>query len=59
MGDKKRPKRLKLFDWEMCCLFLTSASQGKSIHFIFMEDSMALTGLGYISVKYTCVTLIE
>lgn len=55
MGDKKRPKRLKLFDWKMCCFFITSSSQGKSIHFTFMEDSMTLTGLGYFSVKYTCV----
>lgn len=53
MGDKKRPTRLKLFDCKMCCLFITSASQGKSIY--FMEDNTALTGLGYFLVKCTCV----
>jgi len=55
MGDKKRPKRLKLFNWEMCCIFITLVSHGKNIPFIFVEDSMALTGLGYFSVKYTCI----
>lgn len=53
MGDKKRPKRLKLFDWKIRCFFITSASQGKRIYFTFMEDSTTLTGLGYFSVKHT------
>lgn len=55
MGGKKRSKRLQLFDWKMCCFFITSASQSKNTNFTFMEDRMALTGLGYFSVKCTCV----
>lgn len=55
MGDKKRPKRFKLFDCKMCYLFITSASQGKHICFTFMEDSTALPGLGYFLVKCTSV----